>query len=357
MCCWPAHPRPMTATRSGCRSATVDSRIDRSSTQPWSRTVDHLRRNELQAGLRARPLHRVGQNPLDIGVPVHRVLLITGREVEDLALAAPPATARPEDLASAEAGDEDQFIGAGDVEVLAVHLLLADHDRLRHSPGYGMGRRHRPNEFNLSGIAPCQRAGGAHQPDEDLGEVRGVQDQQAHAAENALMHPIDHLIINLSVGGVAPPGQHVCTCQHLPRQSVLWLILGGGTNLDCCSHEVTEPGRDRAMHSLWISLRHAGSISFKILVIVLAPDGDTDRTHDRSVCQVQRPHEALGGPRVPWLRVSRQRAPRQVSTKPWTPNRSMQRLKFCVRPERTESPIWPSLVRYGGLIDGSSARS
>src|SRR5215212_728771 len=172
MCCWPAHPRPITATRSRCWSATVDSRIDRSSTQPWGRTVDHLRRNELQARLRARPLHRVGQNPLDIGMPVDRVLLIAGREVEDLALAAPPATARPEDLASAEAGDEDQFIGAGDVEVLAVHLLLADHDRLWHSSGYRMGWRHCPDEFKLSGIAPCQRAGRTHQPDKDLGEVR-----------------------------------------------------------------------------------------------------------------------------------------------------------------------------------------
>ena len=50
------------------------------------------------------------------------------------------------------------------------------------------------------------------------------------------------------------------------------------------------------------------SISFKILVKVFAPDGDTDRTHDRSVCQVQWRHEALGDHRSVGLGPSRQRA-------------------------------------------------
>src|SRR5215204_6983671 len=98
------------------------------------------------------------------------------------------------------------------------------------------------------------------------------------------------------MGRVTPPREHVSAGQHLLGQPVLRLILGGRTNLYCVSQEVAETGGNRAVHALRISLRHAGSISFDILVVVLAPDGDTDRIHDRSVCQCGPTHMGWDGP-------------------------------------------------------------
>ena len=76
------------------------------------------------------------------------------------------------------------------------------------------------------GVAPGQGAGGAHQSTEDLREVGGVQHQQTHAAENALMYSVDDGLVDCGMGCMSPPGQDVGTGQDLLGQTMLWLILG-----------------------------------------------------------------------------------------------------------------------------------
>src|SRR5699024_5089841 len=88
---------------------------------------------------RTGPVDAVGDHAAHVGVLVDGVVLVAGAEVEDLALAAAEGAAGAEYLSPAEGGDEDQLIGHGDVEVLAVHLLLVDDDRVRDALGDGMG--------------------------------------------------------------------------------------------------------------------------------------------------------------------------------------------------------------------------
>ena len=197
MCCWPAQPRPTTPARSVL--LTRLPHLGSTAFEPRRRLGDHGRRCEVGAVLGLGPVHGVGQHPPDVGVVVDRVLLITGREVEDLAPPPPPAAAGPEHLAAGEGGEEDQLVGGRDVEVLPVHLVLVDDDRVRYAAGDGMAGRHRPDQLGLGRVAPGQRAGGAHQPREDLGEVRGVQNEQAHPAEHPLLDAVDHRVVDVGV--------------------------------------------------------------------------------------------------------------------------------------------------------------
>src|SRR6478609_2603611 len=71
-----------------------------------------------------RPADAVGDDPADVFVVVHGVILVAGAEVEDLAVSAAEGAAAADDFAAAEPGDEDQLVGCWDVEEFAVHLLF-----------------------------------------------------------------------------------------------------------------------------------------------------------------------------------------------------------------------------------------
>ena len=72
-----------------------------------------------------------------------------------------------------------------------------------------------PETLALARLAPVQRAGRAHQPLEDLGEMAGMQDDQAHALPDALGDALDDLVVDRAVILVAPPEQHVGLGQPL----------------------------------------------------------------------------------------------------------------------------------------------
>ena len=85
-----------------------------------------------------------------------------------------------------------------------------------------------PEALALAGLAPLEVAGGAHQALEDLGEVAGVEDDQAHAVEDPLLDAIDDLVVDLAVGLVAPPEEDVGASARRSAQAVLGLVEGGG---------------------------------------------------------------------------------------------------------------------------------
>src|SRR3712207_9549894 len=58
---------------------------------------------------------------------------------------------------------------------------------------------------------------------EDLREVPGVQDQQAHAAEHVALHTLHDFVADVRVGDVSPPEQDVGLCEHLLGEAVLFV--------------------------------------------------------------------------------------------------------------------------------------
>ena len=122
----------------------------------------------------------VGDHALDVGVVVDRVVLVAGAEVEDPPGAAPKAAAAAEHLAAGERADEDELVGRRDVEVLAVHLVRVDDDRVRDAGGDRVRGVDGPHQLALAVVAPAQAARGAEQALEDLRVVRRVQGEQAH---------------------------------------------------------------------------------------------------------------------------------------------------------------------------------
>src|SRR5437773_11111870 len=152
------------------------------------------------AGRAGRPGGRVGDHPPDVGVEVRRVRLVTGPEVEDPAPAAVVAAAAPEHLAALEPAHEDELIGGGDVEELAVHFLLPDYERFAEPRRDRMRGIDHPESLPLPGFAPLEVAARSHEPAEDLRVVARVEDDQAHPVEHAPLDPIDDRIVDLVVG-------------------------------------------------------------------------------------------------------------------------------------------------------------
>src|SRR5437773_320172 len=122
------------------------------------------------------PRHRVCDHALNLGLVIDREFLVTRAEVHDPPRPAAIAAAAAKHLAACKRADEDELVRRWDVEVLAVHLLMRDYDRLRHAGRDGMPRVDGPDHLPLAaGVrTPPQRAGGPHQSLEDLREVAGV---------------------------------------------------------------------------------------------------------------------------------------------------------------------------------------
>src|SRR5581483_3489596 len=114
------------------------------------------------------PARGVGDHAPDLRVEVGRVALVARPEVEDLAAAARVAAAAAEDLAALEPANEHQRLGRGDVEALAVHLLLGQLDRLAQASRDRVAGLEHPDPLVVVGFAPLEVAGGAHQAPEDL---------------------------------------------------------------------------------------------------------------------------------------------------------------------------------------------
>ena len=188
---------------------------------------------------------------------------MAGAEVENAAPAAAERAAAAEHLAALEGRDENQLVRLGDVEVLAVHFLLGDGKHLRQTAGNRMAGADCPDLFALTGFAPAQLAGGAHQFFEDLGLVAGVEHHHAHPQQHALVDPRDHAIVDTIVGDVAPPGQDVGLGQNRFGQPVLGLVEGGRTDVAGRVFQVlTDTFGDRRVHAVGIDGAYPGLLLF-----------------------------------------------------------------------------------------------
>lgn len=95
-----------------------------------------------------------------------------------------------------------------------------------------VARIDRPQAFAFARLTPFKRAGRAHQSLERLGEVAGMQDDEAHAFPDTLGNALDDFILNRTVVLVAPPDQNVGLVQTLLRKAVFRFLKRGGGGAD-----------------------------------------------------------------------------------------------------------------------------
>ncbi len=105
------------------------------------------------------------------------------------------AAAAAEDFPALEPAEEDELVGRRDVEMLAVHLLVLELDLLRQPGRDRVPGCHDPEPLALVGVAPLEVAAGAHQAHEDLGEMRRMEHDQAHAVKDARLDAVDHGVL------------------------------------------------------------------------------------------------------------------------------------------------------------------
>jgi hypothetical protein len=97
-----------------------------------------------------------------------------------------------------------------------------------------------------------------------------MENDEAHAEQNALVDPLDHPIVDLLVSQVSPPCQHVCLGEDAFVKAVFRLVEGRGANVGGCAQMLADTlGNDR-MHTRWIDFPD-GRIA--VFVSVLTPDG------------------------------------------------------------------------------------
>src|SRR5215472_223016 len=214
------------------------------------------------------PADGIRDHPADLSLVVDGVLLIAWAEVEDSTASSSEAASTAKDLASRERAYEDQLVGRRHVEEFAVRLLARDRKYIRHAVRDGVGRGHRPYQLSLAGVAPAQRARGAHQLPEHPGVVARVQYHQAHAAPHPVAHPSNNVVRDVVVGGVPPPGQHVRRAQHDVPQALPRLVQGCGAYGDVRAGLLANPLRDRLVHTLRVNGRDLG---ISALMDILAP--------------------------------------------------------------------------------------
>ena len=114
------------------------------------------------------PENGVFDHPLHVFVVVDRVGLVPGLEVEDAAVAAIEAQARTEHLTARIGGHKNGLVGLGDVEGLAVGLLVRDFKVAVDALCDRMRGLCRPEQLIVAVLSPGEVAARSHQKLEGL---------------------------------------------------------------------------------------------------------------------------------------------------------------------------------------------
>jgi hypothetical protein len=177
------------------------------------------------------PSHRVLNHPHYVWIVIGWECFVAGAEIDDFACAAGPGAAAAEDFAAGEAADHEGAFGFGDVEEFAVHFFVGQDEMVFDAFDDGVAGAGDPEDFAfVLELAPFEVAAGAHEPFEDAGEVAAVEDDEAHAGEDAFVELVDDFIDDVVVGHVSPPGHDVGVLDHVVGQAVHRLIEGGGAD-------------------------------------------------------------------------------------------------------------------------------
>ena len=150
------------------------------------------------------PLHCVLDHVLYILIMIDGEGLMTGLEVEDLAVFAVEGHTGAEHLAALIPGDEHNIIGIGNAERLTVGLVMGQLKITAQTLCDRMRRLYDPDTLHIAVLAPVQVAGGTHQEAERLGMMTGMQEDNTHTLLHRISYTECNLIGNLMVRSMTP---------------------------------------------------------------------------------------------------------------------------------------------------------
>lgn len=215
-----------------------------------------------------RPTDAVGNDVQNAGVVVGGVGFVAGAKVEDFAAPAIETAPAPKDFAALKPTDENEFVRLGDVKVFAVHFFMGDFDVVAQALGDGMAGVDDPDALFFADFAPFEVAGGAHEFDEDFGEMGGVQGNQSQPFfDDAFVNAVDDFVRNLAVRHVAPPNQDIGGGKDFFGQAVFGLVEGGGFNVKTLLAQGFGNG---FVHPFRVNCTDVGVVPF---VVKFVPDG------------------------------------------------------------------------------------
>lgn len=221
--------------------------------------------------LRLRPANAVGDHALDVGMMVDGINFVPGAEVEDAAEASCPSRAAAEDFAALEPRHKDQFVRCRNAKGLSIHFGVFDLDAVADACGDGVAWIDHPDALSLACFPPAEGAARAHESFEDFREMPGMQNDESHASEDALLHTGDGFVEDGVVGGVAPPEEDVGFIEHCLRNALFRLI-----ERRCADDQIVVGAqnlRQEPVDTCWVNRGDGRVLAF---VDVLVPDGDAD---------------------------------------------------------------------------------
>ena len=93
-----------------------------------------------------------------------------------------------------------------------------------------------------------------------------MEHHQAEAREHVTVHPLDHVVAHVVVGGVPPPHEHVGLLERRVGEPVLGLVEGRGPD-DAAVHEVLlDAPADSRMHTVGVDPGH-GLVDLLVAVL------------------------------------------------------------------------------------------
>src|SRR6266576_3176712 len=108
------------------------------------------------------PANGIAQNQPDMLIIINRIGLVAGAEVKDFAVATFPSATRAENLAALEPRNENNLLGGGYGERLAIHFDVLDFEVAINPARDRMGGVANPEAFLFAGLAPDDGAARAH---------------------------------------------------------------------------------------------------------------------------------------------------------------------------------------------------
>ena len=192
------------ASPSRCRRGPFATSFSRASLSGmFGTTVDPA------LAFRRGPMDGVAQDLPNDRMKIDRIGFVARTEIKDLAVAAFPGAAAPENFAAFKPGEKNDLVRRRDGERFAIHLGVLDFETAIDPAGDRMPGIANPETLPFARLAPGERTARAHQALEDFRVMRRVQRDESHPFPDAAEHTLDDRVLHLAVRGVTPPEEDV----------------------------------------------------------------------------------------------------------------------------------------------------
>lgn len=153
------------------------------------------------------------------------VALVPGLEIKYFSFSAHIRYAAAEYFSALKPTRKDDFVGLGNIEILAIHFFVRDFDPIGQPCRDRMiGSRH-PKPLTLVYLTPAQSTTRSHQFTEGFRHMRGMQEYAAHAAQNARGDLIHERVAHGFMHTMPPPDKHVRFLQNFIREPAAVFVI------------------------------------------------------------------------------------------------------------------------------------